>query len=175
MLMTLLGKTPVIGRDCFVADSAAVIGDVAVGDDSSVWFGAVIRGDSEPIRIGCRSSIQDNATIHCDAGHPVTIGDDVTVGHNAIVHGATLGDGSLVGMGAIVMNGAVIGAGSVVAAGAVVTQDMVVPPCSLAAGIPARVVKSGVEAYAASNLENAAVYVERKDIYLAREREIIEI
>ena len=175
MLMTLLGKTPEIGRDCFVADSAAVIGDVTVGDDSSVWFGAVIRGDSEPIRIGRRSSIQDNATIHCDDGHPVTIGDDVTVGHNAIVHGATLADGSLVGMGAIVMNGAVIGAGSVVAAGAVVTQDMVVPPCSLAAGIPARVVKTGVEAYAVSNRENAAIYVERKEIYLAQQREPVEV
>ena len=175
MLMTLLGKTPEIGRDCFVADSAAVIGDVTVGDDSSVWFGAVIRGDSEPIRIGRRSSIQDNATIHCDDGHPATIGDDVTVGHNAIVHGATLADGSLVGMGAIVMNGAVIGAGAVVAAGAVVTQDMVVPPCSLAAGIPARVVKTGVEAYAVSNRENAAIYVERKEIYLAQQREPVEV
>ena len=175
MLMTLLGKTPEIGRDCFVADSAAVIGDVIVGEDSSVWFGAVIRGDSEPIRIGRRSSIQDNATVHCDAGHPVTIGDDVTVGHNAIVHGATLEDGSLVGMGAIVMNGAVIGAGSTVAAGAVVTQDMVVPPCSLAAGIPAKVVKTGVEAYAVSNRENAAIYVERKEIYLAQQREPVEV
>ena len=175
MLMTLLGKTPEIGRNCFVADSAALIGDVTVGDDSSVWFGAVIRGDSEPICIGRRTSIQDNATIHCDDGYPTTIGDDVTVGHNAIVHGATLADGSRVGMGAIVMNGAVIGAGSTVAAGAVVTQGTVVPPCSMVAGIPAKVIKTGVEAYGKSNRENAAIYVERKGLYLAQERETVEI
>ena len=158
-----MNKTPALGERCFLADNAAVIGAVTLGDDSSVWFGAVIRGDSEPITIGKRSNIQDNVTIHNDAGGPVVIGDDVSIGHNAVVHGAVIENGVLVGMGAIVLDHAVIGEGSIVAAGAVVTKGTVVPPNSLVMGVPAKVVRT-IEP--GSNLENAAIYVERKNRYI---------
>ena len=169
MILTFKGVRPQIGPDCYLAESAAVIGDVTVGADRSVWFGASIRGDYEPIVIGSRSNVQDNATIHCDESHPTVIGNDVSIGHNAVVHGATLEDKVLVGMGAVVLDGAVIGAGSIVGAGAVVTKNTVVPPGSLVLGTPGKIVKSGVEAYAQSNLENAGRYVERKNAYLAEQ------
>ena len=167
MILTFKGVRPQIGPDCYVAESAAVIGDVTIGADSSVWFGASVRGDYMPITIGSRTNVQDNATIHCDESHPTVIGNDVSIGHNAVVHGATLEDKVLVGMGAVVLDGAVIGAGSIVGAGAVVTKNTVVPPGSLVLGTPGKIVKSGVEAYAQSNLQNAKNYVDRKTVYLA--------
>ena len=163
MLKAYNGSAPVLGERCFVAETAAVIGNVTMGDDVSVWYGAVIRGDAEPITVGGRSNIQDNVTIHNDDGHPVVIGRNVSIGHNAVVHGATLEDGVLIGMGAVVLNGAVIGEGSLVAAGALVTSNTVIPPCSLVIGSPARVVRCLAPG---SNLENADVYVLRKDNYL---------
>ena len=138
MILTYRGHTPDIGPGCFLAESADVIGDVTIGADSSVWFGAAIRGDYEPIAIGCRTNVQDNVTIHCDETHPTVIGDDVSIGHNAVVHGATLENRVLVGMGAVVLDGAVIGEGSIVGAGAVVTKNTVVPPGSLVLGTPGR-------------------------------------
>ena len=167
MIVTYKGKTPALDGSVFTADNAAVIGDVTVGEDSSVWFGTVIRGDNEPIRVGCRTSIQDNATLHADPGHPPTIGDDVTVGHNAVVHGCTVKDGALIGMGAVVLDDAVIGEYAIVGAGAVVTARTVVPPYSLAVGAPAKVVKTDQMGQRGSNLANAAGYVARKNAYLA--------
>ena len=171
MILTYKGVRPALGAGSFVAGNAAVIGNVTVGAESSVWFGAAVRGDYEPITIGSRTNVQDNATIHCDAGHPTVIGDDVSIGHNAVVHGATLEDRVLVGMGAVVLDGAVIGAGSIIGAGAVVTKGTVVPPGSLVLGTPGKIVKSGVEAYAESNLKNAQNYVERTAAYLAEKEE----
>jgi carbonic anhydrase/acetyltransferase-like protein (isoleucine patch superfamily) len=147
-----------------VADNAAVIGSVTMGDDSSVWFGAAVRGDSDSIAIGCRTNIQDNATIHNDEGQPVVIGNDVSIGHNAVIHGATLDDGVLVGMGAVVLDGAVIGQGSLIAAGAVVTKGSIIPPNSLVMGTPGKVVRT---LEPGANLANARIYVERKNDYLA--------
>lgn len=167
MILTYKGKTPALDGSVFLADNATVIGDVTAGEDSSVWFGAVIRGDNEPIVIGRRTSIQDNSTLHCDPGHPLTIGDDVTVGHNAVVHGCTVKDGALIGMGAVVLDEAVIGEYAIVGAGAVVTAGTVVPPYALAVGAPARVVRTDRPEQRESNLANAAGYVARKNAYMA--------
>ena len=125
-----------------MADNATVCGDVKVGKDSSIWFGAVLRAECEPLRIGDRTNVQDNVVVHIDSGFPVTIGSDVTVGHGAVVHGCTVEDGVLIGMGSTILNGAVIGEGSVVAAGALVLEGAVVPPYSLVAGVPAKVKKT---------------------------------
>ena len=139
LIRTLNGITPSFGRDPFLAETAVVIGDVVMGDDCSVWYNAVVRGDVNSIRIGHRVNIQDGAVLHCTYQKcGLTIGDDVSIGHNAIVHGCTVEDKVLIGMGAIVMDRAVIGTGSVIAAGAVVTQGTVVPPGSLMAGVPAK-------------------------------------
>jgi len=119
-----------------------VLGDVTLGEQSSVWFQAVLRGDVAPIRIGCRTNIQDGSVLHADEGFPCTLGNDVTIGHRAIVHGCTVEDRVLIGMGAIVMNGAVIGHDSIVAVGAVVPEGMQIPPNSLAIGLPAKVRRS---------------------------------
>ena len=164
MLINYRDKSPVLGARCFVAENAAVIGDVKLGDDCSVWFGASVRGDFVSITVGDRTNIQDNVTIHTNENGPTVIGSDVSIGHNAVVHSAVLEDGVLVGMGSVVLDKAVIGAGSIVGAGAVVTKGTVVPPNSLVMGVPARVVRTLPPG---SNLENARNYLERKDQYLA--------
>lgn len=143
MAIYQLGElTPAIGRDVFVADSASVIGDVTLGDEAGIWFGAVLRGDYFPIRVGARSNVQDNAVVHITAGTAAaTIGDDVTVGHSAVVHGCTIGSRVLVGMGSVVLDGAVIGDDSFIAAGSLVTPGTIVPPRSFVLGRPAKVVR----------------------------------
>ena len=140
VVRTFAGKTPAIGRGAFLADTCAVIGDVVIGDESSIWYGTVIRGDVMPIRIGARTSIQDNTVIHVTSDFSgTTIGDDCTVGHAAIVHACTVEDFCLIGMGSIILDGAVIGRGSLVGAGALVTPGTVIPPGSLVVGSPAKV------------------------------------
>ncbi len=133
------GKEPQVDPEAFVAPTASVIGDVTLHAGTSVWYGAVLRGDVERIAVGADSNVQDNCTLHADPGFPVSVGERVSVGHNAVVHGATVEDDCLIGMGATVLNGAVIGAGSLVAAQALVPQGMRVPPGSLVAGVPAKV------------------------------------
>lgn len=131
---------PTLHEDTFVAPGAHVIGDVHIGPKSSVWFGAVVRGDVFHIRIGAETNIQDNSVVHVTTDrHPTIIGDRVTVGHRVILHGCTVEDGALIGMGAIVMDRAVIGAGALVGAGAIVTEGTHIPPGTLAIGSPARV------------------------------------
>jgi carbonic anhydrase/acetyltransferase-like protein (isoleucine patch superfamily) len=142
LIRSVRGCTPQFGEEAFLAETAVVIGDVVMGDHCSVWYGAVVRGDVNAIRIGDRVNIQDGAVLHCTYERAaLTIGSDVSIGHNAIVHGCTIHDKVLVGMGAIVMDHAVIGEGSVIAAGAVVLQGTVVPPGSLMAGVPAKRVR----------------------------------
>src|SRR5689334_16980371 len=119
-------RLPAAGR-YWVAPDAQVIGDVRLGEDVGIWFGAVLRGDNDPITIGARSNVQDNSVIHADEGVPTTIGADVTIGHKAILHGCTVGDNSLIGMGATVLNGAVIGRNCIVGANALVTEGKVFP------------------------------------------------
>ena len=150
---------PQFDASVFVAPTATVIGEVIVGPDVSIWYGAVVRGDMATITIGEGTNVQDNACIHVDPGVPVTIGRWVTIAHSAIVHGATIEDGALIGMGAIVLNGAVIGHGSLIAAGAVVRENMVVPPGSLVAGVPGKVIKELTPEQQAHMLDNARVYI----------------
>ncbi|MBK6343757.1 MAG: gamma carbonic anhydrase family protein [Flavobacteriales bacterium] len=139
LIRSVRGCNPKLGNDCFLAETAVVIGDTVMGDGCSVWYNAVVRGDVNSIRIGHRVNIQDGAVLHCTYEKcGLSIGNDVSIGHNAIVHGCTVHDKVLIGMGAIVMDLAVIGSGSVIAAGAVVTQGTVVEPGSLMAGVPAK-------------------------------------
>jgi carbonic anhydrase/acetyltransferase-like protein (isoleucine patch superfamily) len=137
------GKEPSNGKDCFFAVNATIIGDVTMGDQCSVWFNAVIRGDVNSIRIGNKVNIQDGAVIHCTYKKTQTvIADRVSIGHNAIVHGCRIEENVLVGMGSIIMDGAHIGSNSIIAAGAVVTENTIVEPGSVYAGMPAKKIKS---------------------------------
>jgi len=138
---SLKSVEPQIAASAFVADSAQVMGNVHIGEDASVWFGTVIRGDTETIRIGKGSNIQDSSVLHADVGKPLTIGDKVTVGHMVMLHGCTIGDDSLIGIGAVVLNGAVIGKNCLVAAGSLVTEGKVFPDGSMIMGSPAKVVR----------------------------------
>lgn len=131
-------KQPQIPESAFIAPGARIVGDVRLGERTSVWHNAVIRADFATIYIGGFSNVQDNCTLHCDCGVPLEIGKNVSVGHNAVLHSCSVGDGSLIGMGAVVLNGAKIGRGCIVAAGAVVAQKTVVPDGSLFMGIPAK-------------------------------------
>ena len=131
--------TPSASPTSWTAPTAVLVGDVALAEEASVWYGAVLRSESEPIRVGPRSNVQDGCVVHVDPGFPATLGRGVTVGHAAVLHGCTVEDDVLVGMGATVLNGARIGAGSMVAAGAVVLEGTQVPPGSLVAGVPAKV------------------------------------
>ncbi len=153
------GVAPDIGADVYVAPGAQVIGRVVLGNRASIWFGAVLRGDNDPIRIGEESNVQDGVMIHADPGVPTTIGDGVTIGHHAIVHGATVGDRSLIGMGATLLNRAVIGADCIVGANALVTEGKVFPDGSLIVGAPARLVRPLTDAEIAGLRLSAATYV----------------
>lgn len=142
VIKTVRGFTPQFGKDCFLADTAVIIGDVIMGDCCSVWFNAVVRGDVHSIRIGNKVNIQDGAIIHCTYQKaPVTIGNNVSIAHNAIVHGCTLEDNVLVGMGAIVMDHAIVKQNSLIASGSVVLENTVVESGCVYAGIPAKKVK----------------------------------
>lgn len=134
-------KTPQVAPSAWVADSAQVMGNVVLGEDASVWFGTVIRGDTETISIGRGTNIQDASVLHADIGKPLTIGDNVTVGHQVMLHGCTIGDESLIGIGAIVLNGAKIGKNCLVGAGALVTEGKEFPDGSMIIGSPAKVVR----------------------------------
>ena len=132
---------PSMADTAWVADSAQVMGNVELAEDSSIWFGAVVRGDTEVIRIGRGSNIQDCSVLHADIGMPLTIGENVTVGHQVMLHGCTIGDGSLIGIGAVVLNGAKIGKGCIVGAGALVTEGKEFPDGSMIIGSPAKAIR----------------------------------
>jgi len=135
------GVRPQLAESAWVADSAQVIGGVTLEDEVSVWFGAVLRGDTEHIRVGAGSNIQDASVLHADWGQPLRVGANVTVGHKVLLHGCSVGDGALIGMGAVLLNGCVIGPGCLVGAGALVTEGKVFPEGSLILGSPAKVVR----------------------------------
>lgn len=157
LVRALNGTTPQFGNGVFLAETAVVIGDVVMGDQCSVWYNAVIRGDVNAIRIGHRTNIQDLAMLHCTYQRAaLTIGNDVSIGHGAIVHGCTIHDKVLIGMGAIVMDHAVIGEGSVVAAGAVVLQGTVIEPGSLVTGVPGKRVRAVGENLSKNEIERIA-------------------
>ncbi len=161
MIYDLKGKSPRLSDNVFVADSAAVVGDVELGENVSVWFGAAIRGDEGSIEIGDNTNIQDNATVHSKT----KIGRGVTIGHNAIVHGCTVGDNVLVGMGAIVLDGAEIGKDSIIGAGALVTGNKKFPPRSLILGSPASVKRELSDGEVDSIRHNAKEYIELIEKY----------
>jgi carbonic anhydrase/acetyltransferase-like protein (isoleucine patch superfamily) len=153
--------SPEVARSAWVAPGAYVVGDVNLGEESSVWYGAVLRGDTEPIRVGARTNIQDGCVLHADPGYPAVVGDDCVVGHNAIVHGCVIEDGCLIGMGATILNGARIGEGSIVAAGALVPEGKEFPAKSLIVGIPAKGVREVTEEHTEDIARGVKTYVER--------------
>ena len=158
-ILAFKGKRPRIGAQAFVAPNATLIGDVDIGDGASVWFGAVLRGDEAAIRIGPRTSVQDNAVIHVYEGHDTLIAEDVTIGHGAILEACHVERGALIGMNAVVLNGATVGERAVIAAGSVVLEDQQIPSGVLAAGAPAKVKKQLAESSAAWSQVAASAYV----------------
>ena len=145
-ILPVLGKSPQFGNNCFVAPNATIVGDVIMGDDCSVWFNTVIRGDVHYIKMGNKVNVQDGAVIHCTyQKNPTEIGNNVSIGHNALVHGCTIQDDVLIGMGAIVMDKCIIHSNSIIAAGAVLLEGTVVEAGSIYAGVPAKKVKRKVK------------------------------
>jgi len=172
MLIELDGVRPTIGEDVWIAPTAVLVGDVRVGDRASIWFGAVLRGDSTHIEIGAGASVQDNAVIHCAHDLPTVVGRDVIVGHSALLEGCVIEDGAVVGMGAIVLQRARLGAGAMLAAGAVLSERREVAPRTLAAGVPA-VEKKELDGAAQRWAETAAAeYQEFRHRYLTASRVI---
>ena len=159
---TLNGVGPTLPAEdeYWIAPNATVLGKVILKKNASVWFGAVVRGDNEPIVIGARTNIQESSTLHTDMGSPLMIGEDCTIGHNAILHGCAIGEGSLIGMGAIVLNGARIGRGCLVGAGALVTEGKTFDDHSLIVGSPAKAIRTLNKEAAAKLRQSAAHYVE---------------
>ena len=171
MIVEYLGKRPLIGKNVYIAPTAAVIGDVTLADGVSVWFGAVLRGDEAPIRVGKNSNIQDNVTVHTDIDKPAIIGNAVTVGHNAVVHGCTIEDGCLIGIAAIVLNDAYVATGTVIAAGALVREGQQAGPHALLAGVPA-MVKRQLDPAMAARLQRPVDNYLRKSMAYATSRVI---
>ncbi len=173
MTLYALGEAkPRFGTGCWIADNATIIGKVHAGNNVSIWYNVVIRGDNEPTIIGDGSNIQDGAVLHNDEGIGLTIGANVTVGHKAMLHGCTVGDGSLIGINAVVLNNAVIGEGCIVGANALIPEGKVIPDHSLVVGSPARIIRTLDEAARQRLLGNARHYVENARRY---ERELREI
>lgn len=166
MIRAYRGIVPKIAASAYIDPSAQVIGDIVVGERSSIWPNVTARGDVNSIRIGDESNVQDNSVLHCDAGlFPLNIGNRVTVGHLAMLHGCTIEDDCLIGIGAIVLNGAKIGKGSVIAAGAVVPEGAEVPPMSMVMGVPAKVKRQVTDEERERFRQNAQRYVEATRIY----------
>lgn len=142
MIYELDGVRPALPDGfCYIAETATVIGNVEIGAEASIWFGAVLRGDGERITIGPRSNVQDNCILHTDPGMPLTVGAECTIGHGVILHGCTIGDQTLIGMGACILNGAVIGRNCLIGAGTLITEGKVIPDGSLVVGSPGRVIR----------------------------------
>ncbi len=166
MLRPYRERLPAVHLSAYVDDSAQVVGNVEIGEDSSIWMNVVIRGDVNAIRIGRRSNIQDGTVVHVmHDTHPTNIGDEVTIGHGAIVHGCTIHDRVLIGMGAIVLNGAIIGADTIIAAGSLIVEGAIIPPRSLVMGSPGRVRRALTDDEVASIREYADNYVRYKKDY----------
>ena len=156
-ILSLQGKDPQFGENCFIAPNATIAGDVTMGNECSIWFNAVLRGDVHYIKMGNKVNVQDGAVIHCTyLKHPTTIGNNVSIGHNALVHGCTIHDNVLIGMGSIVMDGCVVHSNSIVAAGAVVLEGTIVEEGSIYAGVPAKKVKMVSEAMITGEINRIA-------------------
>ena len=160
MILPYRDYQPQVGTGGWVAPNATLIGDVVLGEDVSLWYNTVVRGDVHAIRIGARTNIQDNSVLHVDGDAPCILGEDVTIGHMALVHGTTVGDGTLVGMKSTLLSRSVIGAGALIAAGAVVLEGMEIPDRALAAGVPAKIRRELSEEQSAGFIPHAGRYVE---------------
>ncbi len=158
MIISFQGKKPALDPSCFVSENASIIGDVSLGKESSIWFGAVVRGDVEKISIGERTNVQDLCVLHVETTYNLSIGDDVTIGHKAILHGCDVGNRVLIGMGVIIMNGARIGDDCIIGAGALITEGMQIPPRSLVIGMPGRVKRELTDAEIESIKRSAEEY-----------------
>ena len=171
MIRAYHGRTPQVAASAYVDAAATVIGDVQIGEESSVWPGVVIRGDVHYVRIGARTNVQDGSVLHVMRDeHPLVLGDNVTIGHGVVLHGCTIESRCLIGMGAIILNGARIGTGSIVAAGTLVTEGMIVPTGSLVMGHPGKVKRALTEADQKSINDYAQRYVEYKNTYVEEAR-----
>ena len=167
MIKLFEGKQPQLGRNVYVSENAIVIGDVTLGDEVNIWFGAVLRGDMHYIKIGNRTNIQDNSVVHVTTRiSPTNIGSGVTVGHGAIIHGCTIEDDCLIGMGAILMDDAIIGEGSLIGAGALIPPNMIIPENSLVVGSPGKVVRQVKDFEREMILERPQEYIDLASIYL---------
>lgn len=165
MIFALDGLAPRLGRDVYVAPNATVVGDVHLGDEVSIWFGAVLRGDVERLTVGSRSNVQDNSVLHSDPGSPLVVGERVTVGHGCILHGCRIGDGALIGMGSTILNDARIGRHCLVGADALVTEGKEFPDGMLIVGSPARAIRPLTPEELARMAESPGRYVERGKVY----------
>ena len=167
MIKLFEGKQPRLGKNVYVSENAMVIGNVTLGDEVNIWFGAVLRGDMHYIKIGNRTNIQDNSVVHVTTEvSPTNIGNGVTVGHGAIIHGCTIEDDCLIGMGAILMDDAVIGAGSLIGAGALIPPNMIIPENSLVVGSPGKVLRQVKDFEREMILERPQEYIDLAAIYL---------
>jgi gamma-carbonic anhydrase len=167
MMITYQNKMPIIGEKVFIAEGVRLIGNVIIGNDSSVFYNSVLRADINGINIGQRTNIQDNCTIHVASDKPVTIGNDVTVGHNVVIHACEIGDNVTIGMSSTIMNGAVIGRNSIVAAGSLITRNKIFPEGVLILGNPAKVVRELTDAEIVGNQKMATKYMGVKNNYLS--------
>jgi len=167
MIKTFENKQPQLGRNIYISESAAVIGEVTLGNEVNIWFGAVVRGDMHYINVGNRSNIQDNAVVHVTTSiSPTTIGANVTVGHGAIIHGCTIEDNCMIGMGSVVMDDAVVGEGVLIGAGALVPPNMKIPPRSLVVGMPGKVVREISEDEYQMIVDRPQEYIDLAAVYL---------
>ncbi len=167
MISQFQNKSPVIPNSCYISQTVDIIGDVTLGEDVNIWFGTVIRGDMNYIKIGQRTNIQDNSTIHVTTQTaPTIIGENVTIGHNAIIHGCKINDNCLIGMGSIIMDNAQIGEGSIIGAGSVITENTIIPPMSLCLGIPGKIIRKVTKNEFNEILARAEYYVQFSKKYL---------
>jgi carbonic anhydrase/acetyltransferase-like protein (isoleucine patch superfamily) len=167
LIIPIRGRAPELHAECWVAPNASVIGQVTLAAKASVWYGATLRAEAEPIEIGFGTNIQDGVTIHVDSEFPVKVGAGVSVGHNAVLHGCEIEDDALIGIGAVILNGAHIGKGALIGAGALVPQGVVIPARSLVTGVPGTVRRELSDAEIANNRHNADVYCRLVDLHRA--------
>jgi len=172
MLYSLSDQRVIVKGEGFIAPDATLIGSVTLENNASIWFGAVIRADNEPVLVGENTNIQDGCVIHVDPGYPATIGANVTVGHKAMLHGCTIGAGSLIGINSVVMNGAHIGESCIIGANSLIIEGKQIPPRSLVMGSPGKIVREITDEEAESLLEAAQVYVRKIKVYKNNLREI---
>lgn len=173
MVIKFEDKIPKIDSEAWISDTASIIGDVNLEKDSSVWPGAVLRGDDDNIYIGERTNIQDNAVLHVDVNHPIRIGKGTTVGHNVTAHGCTIGDNVVIGMGSIILNDAVIGDNTIIAAGSLITQGKEIPENSLVMGVPGKVVRQLSDEEIEKNIKDNDHYVRKSKRFKNGSEEIL--